>query len=158
MSLTLGLIVRFHEKQKKKRKTGAKEKQQKYGKQAREREREQENENVKRNVMGKNVPQHTFMRNRKLANRFLFSLQQHGKQAGKGIGLRMGGGKWIRWAARERNVVTEAAAFEHLAWLSLCAVLFLFLLANQLADWLNEKLHCECEYECECHERGQRMK
>lgn len=126
----------------------------------RKKEREQENENVKRNVMGKNVPQHTFMRNRKLANRFLFSLQQHGKQAGKGRGrgLRMGGGKWIRWAARERNVVTEAAAFEHLAWLSLCAVLFLFLLANQLADWLNEKLHCECEYECECYERGQRMK
>lgn len=25
--------------------------------------------------MGKNIPQHTFMRNRKLANRFLFSLQ-----------------------------------------------------------------------------------
>lgn len=39
-------------------------------------------------------------------------------------------------------MATEAAAFEHLAWLSLCAVLFLFLLANQLADWLNEKLHC----------------
>jgi len=40
-----------------------------------ENEREKENENVEQNVMGKNVPQHTFMRNRKLANRFLFSLQ-----------------------------------------------------------------------------------
>lgn len=39
------------------------------------RERPKENENVEQNVMGKNFPQHTFMRNRKLANRFLFSLQ-----------------------------------------------------------------------------------
>lgn len=58
MSLTLGLIVWFHEKQKKNKKQqhshseDGEKQQQKYGKQARKREKE--NENVKRNVMGKN--------------------------------------------------------------------------------------------------------
>jgi len=37
--------------------------------------RKRKRECFEQNVMGKNVPQHTFMRNRKLANRFLFSLQ-----------------------------------------------------------------------------------
>jgi len=79
MSLTLGLIVWFYEKQKKRKKNNKNM----------ESEREKENENVEQNVMGKNVPQHTFMRNRKLANRFLFSLQA-GTADFRGKGIREG--------------------------------------------------------------------
>lgn len=94
------------------------------------------------------------MRNRKLANRFLFSLQQRGILP---AAIRAGGcnrGRRGRAGYGGQNVVTEAGAFEHLAWLSLCAVLFLFLLANQLADWLNEKLHCECVCVSVSEEKG----
>lgn len=109
----------------------------------REREREKENENVKRNVMGKNF--HSILlcaiENLQIAFCFHCSNEAYSRLL-LGRVLATGGGEASGYGGQ--SVVTKAGAFEHLAWLSLCAVLFLFLLANQLADWLNEKLHCKC--------------
>jgi len=61
------------------------------------------------------------MRNRKLANRFLFSLQAVVAKTGKGA-----------WRGGSYVGGSEPAAFELLARLSCVQFLFLFL----LADWL----------------------